>query len=398
MNWSDPANWAPDGVPGPGDAVTIGEAGTATVVADTSVTVDRLELCNGSNLQIPASSTVTVDEGTSFTGDLLIGDDAYCEIDGAGTIVLNGPQGTFQAVSTAGITWVINGTLAAAGSVAQFSGGVTTPLVINGQLELGNSGDSANSVTAGTITINPAGTVSITTDGWLFDTPAVANGVTNHGTITVDCGAANTAELYNVGTCDGDLVVQSGTMQLAHAPIGTADQRQRHRRRRRNPPVCRRWLEHLRLLRHACRRRAPAHRRRGRLRRARRDDRPRRAGGDVSRRLTLTGASTTTGDLVANANVDGTGSLGVQGSSTVVSPARIDGGATLSLDGPSSITGLTLTDGTQLAINADTMVSGSISDGGSQGGSITVAPGVTVTLDGAIDVDAGAASSSQERS
>ena len=76
-NWSDPANWLPNGVPSPTDDVLI--AGPASVALTADVTVQSLVLLNGATLDT-AGFTITI------TGDVQAGN----TITGAGTLMLTG--------------------------------------------------------------------------------------------------------------------------------------------------------------------------------------------------------------------------------------------------------------------------------------------------------------------
>jgi hypothetical protein len=97
-NWSDPANWLPEQVPGPGDVVFIAAAGNYTVTMDVDADIDRMSLgwttgtqtlaMDGRALTINSGiSTVLsggqlqLSNGSSITGSGLLSNDAELNLD-----------------------------------------------------------------------------------------------------------------------------------------------------------------------------------------------------------------------------------------------------------------------------------------------------------------------------
>jgi len=164
-NWSNPANWSPNGVPGSSDNAIITNSGTYTVTLDVSPTVGSLNLgggigqqtfaMTGNNLTLNSISAINTDGVLVLNGGALY-DQGGLNVSGQitwtsgqlgsanvelniatnGVLVLAGATGTSynlgQPLSSAGTVQLQSGNLqidyAAWGSFVNLPGGVDRPV------------------------------------------------------------------------------------------------------------------------------------------------------------------------------------------------------------------------------------------------------------------------------
>jgi hypothetical protein len=214
-NWSVPANWSPNQVPGTVDVAWITNSGAYTVTLDTNLTLNGLALGGDSGTQTfsHANYTLTLDGPGSSSAHGIYAL-ASGILAGSGVLTLNGP-----------FNWS-GGTLGSSGSgqVVTASGGLTmsgtakylyATLVNNGAATW--SGGIAYTYTTALFSNTPAATLDLTTDGSPFSefggsTPLFANAGTlrktaGAGTTTVSLLCANT----------GSVQVNNGTLALTLA-------------------------------------------------------------------------------------------------------------------------------------------------------------------------------------
>jgi hypothetical protein len=84
-NWSVPANWSTDALPGSGDDVVINQAGSPTITMDVS-SVSVHSVTSSDPFVVAAGKTLTVTAGASqFTGSLTVGSNSTLKATNAGT-------------------------------------------------------------------------------------------------------------------------------------------------------------------------------------------------------------------------------------------------------------------------------------------------------------------------
>ena len=388
--WSDPANWFPDGVPGRGDTATVGVDGppstTYTVTVNASRDVDELHLRGGSNLTISNGATITVAGASSFFGDLGGSDDAFVDVNGDGTILLDG-DGFYRAfVMNDSTALIVNGSLTASTGDAWAilgTNGLDTSLTVNGSLNLSGSNSGNNGVQAGSITVKPGGMISIT-NTWTVGTPSFLGVVNNHGTITADCGSGKTAVIDSLGNSDGQLEVLSGTMQLVggesaiSGDVSVASEATMTCTQSNTGHVFSGTLtgegrlvvdglvvfeEHDATIAMV------------------------EFGDGPARRLRLIGNSTLAGSLSANGPIDGGGSMTVGGATSLEPGSSILSGTSLVLNGPSTFQSVNLPSPSAITVNEDAEMVGNL--GNNPGGALTISPGVVFTINGDVDLSVG---------
>lgn len=394
-SWDDAENWAPDGVPGIGDSVTIGvsQVSTFTVSVSAPVEVAALDVLNGSNLHFFNDATITATEAASFFGDLLGGDDAFVDCFGEGTIVVDG-VGTFNSLSLGDQTdLVVNGSMSAISdddSWAQILGTTEADVVIHGSLMLQGGSSGNNRISSGTVTIAPGGSMHVTSGGW--DVSSVTpHSVSLGGAVSVDMASDSRFVVAGLVAADGDVHVMSGTMEIGGTPLAeigglvTVDEFATLHCSGGNTSTMR-FTGQLtgagRLLAGA---------------RVVFDDLDAtiatvEQGDGLGRALVFAGASTLTGDLTTNGEICGSGELTALGATDLGPGTGLGEQASLVLGGPAVIDNLVITTDASLTLEADAMVVGNIGDGGSQGGALIIAPGVTVTMNGPTFLAVGAES------
>src|SRR5579883_2880918 len=210
-NWSAPANWSPNALPGASDDVVIAANGTYTVVADVSSTISTLTVGGSTGQQ-----TLNVAGGT-------------LTINGAGTISSNGAlaittgtlAGTATIVSSGPVTWT-GGTISGSGTL-YVSGGLTMSGTDRKSLtgctlvNLGTASWTGGDYYSGSTAVfsnAPAGIFNLTFDGF---TGNYGGGRTfaNAGTFNKTGGTATATFSEDAFNNSGTVNVQSGTLSLA---------------------------------------------------------------------------------------------------------------------------------------------------------------------------------------
>lgn len=179
-NWSDPTNWLGGALPTTTDTVIVDLAGSYTITLDTTVTVARLLLGDGSNAPI-----LTYASRSFGTSD--------------GVVVASGATmqlatGTFDGPGTV--------TVASGATLVSDRSTVNADLVNQGTVELQGNPQALNGA------LTQTGTLRLTSD-------AFGNG----GLLTVASGFTNNGAIELTGTNEARITVTSGT--LTNAASGT---------------------------------------------------------------------------------------------------------------------------------------------------------------------------------
>ncbi len=214
--WSDPKNWSPEGVPPPGDSVTIGQ----TVNVDVPATISSLSVSggtlSGSNLQVTGDATVSgssvsvstfnVGGTLTLTGATIASSDlTVANISSSGTTTLSGGLhgGAGNITVTGGITTVtfggsVSGAYSASGGTLNFNNGnllFSADSSISGQTVVFSSAATINGTynVIGQTTLNS--TVTFNTNVAIFGQLSVQGAVLGTGTLSVVTLACSSASL-----------------------------------------------------------------------------------------------------------------------------------------------------------------------------------------------------------
>jgi hypothetical protein len=240
LDWSDPANWSPDGVPGASDTASFGGTTTPVCKIDSPVTVGGLTVTN------TRTQAITVNAPLTVTGDLILdfyphngtfGGDGAMTVDGTGSRwssgVLDVGAGGFTNNGTLTIDTVVggseaygNGTLTNNGTIDEMGSDVLVLSPdISHNVTLSNSGIYGLAgdcgISGGTLNNPATGTIAKTDgSGNSILEPNVFNNL--GGTMqvisgTLAYGGANTTALVNGATLEAG---SGATLRLTNnAPV-----------------------------------------------------------------------------------------------------------------------------------------------------------------------------------
>ncbi|MBI5359736.1 MAG: hypothetical protein HZA48_04045 [Planctomycetes bacterium] len=251
QNWSEAANWAPDGVPVQGEKVKIGSPSTAPVyngtteypILNTNATIGSLILEDGSRLDTTGNNRqLVITGGLTIESDLGEGSAGQLNFTSGGTtskleIQRDVSNGGAISVSNA-ITFTINGNLTNTGSFtnaassASFTiGGSVTNSGVFSPVTVSISGSFTNSATftagAGTITLKGANS-SLTSGGSSFNNLTIissavysaADSLTVSGALSVE----GTLKIKNGITMSGTFSSTAGVMEFSGTAVQTVPQ------------------------------------------------------------------------------------------------------------------------------------------------------------------------------
>ncbi len=208
-NWNAAANWSPNQVPASTDDAYVTNNGSYTVTLNASATVGSLTVGGASGTQslVANANTLTLNRASTVgsNGVFNLGGGT---LSGAGSFSVNGPfnwsSGTIN--NTGGVT--LNGTSSLSG-VGTFVMQLYGLLINAGTLTWGGSGQNLY-INGGTLTNLATGTINITAD-----VSSVAGGTIGNAGVLRKTGGAGTTTLGTALINNGDVQVQSGTLDLA---------------------------------------------------------------------------------------------------------------------------------------------------------------------------------------
>ncbi len=212
--WSNPANWSGNAVPTSGDDVIIANAGTGTVRLNVTTTVNSITVQNGATLLIQAGQLLTVNNSSTVDagGSLWLNSS---NIDGPGSLVIDGTVEIFGGTLDGPGPLTID-----SGGLLQFWGTVNSSRLMR---DTNNSGtiNFLDTIQAGNHFgcgghINNFGIIDIQTDHDVNDeggAPFVSN--PSGGLIKKSAGSGSATINFHVNNGNGAMIeVDSGTLVL----------------------------------------------------------------------------------------------------------------------------------------------------------------------------------------
>ena len=227
--WTTPANWSTNGLPGPGDDVTINAAGSPAITLGSGVQSIR-SLSSSDPLTIGSGGSLAVGTSAQFSADLTVSGGSLQGGTYSGTgsarLVLDGS--VVSPATLAGVT-ISAGTIVDATRLNNDLVFVTGGLTLNGTMKVGSADASTSAIVAfpGTQTLAGAGTVvlggssvnALYAYGVGQTMPAaltIGGGITIHGGGGLVAGYSATDSLTNIGTITADTpgpgIVMSGAV------------------------------------------------------------------------------------------------------------------------------------------------------------------------------------------